>query len=137
MGKLLRNKLFSHYKVVQKQNIYICAILFFSMKWLVRFLLALVLVSSLSFVGIALVINPMKAQYNYDNGHQILEFSTFTSAVCEIKETRTFCKDELFVNCNGSISTADKIKDCNGIRVDVPILMGAAVFDSKWEDPRK
>ena len=66
-----------------------------------------------------------------------LKFSTFTSAVCENKESFVYCKDEVFVNCNGQISKAIDIAECNGIRLDVPDVTGFAVFEKEWEDPRE
>lgn len=67
---------------------------------------------------------------------ETLEFSTFTSAVCEYKEEIVNCKDEVFVNCNGKVSKAVDVAECNGIRLDFPKATGAAVFDRNWKDPR-
>ena len=64
------------------------------------------------------------------------EFSTFTSAVCENKNNAVYCKDELFVNCNGNISKASDIAECNGMSLDAPKVTGFAVFDENWKDPR-
>ena len=68
--------------------------------------------------------------------NHIVEFSTFTSAVCEHKDNSVHCKDELFVNCNGNISKANDIIECNGIRLDSYKVTGFAVFDKDWVDPR-
>lgn len=64
------------------------------------------------------------------------EFSTFTSAVCENKEDLVHCKDELFVNCDGKIAKANDIKECNGIKIEAPKVLGFAVFEKDWKDPR-
>ena len=65
-----------------------------------------------------------------------LEFSTFTSAVCEHKADVVYCKDELFVNCYGEISKAVDVAECNGIKLDIPKATGFAIFRSDWKDPR-
>ena len=80
-----------------------------------------------------------KDNQNVENKKQnkILEFSVFTSAVCENKADVVHCKDEVFVNCNGSISKAtDYFTECNGIKFDVPKATGSAVFGNDWKDPR-
>ena len=64
------------------------------------------------------------------------EFSTFTSAVCENKSNAVYCKDELFVNCNGNISKATDVAECNGMSFDAPRITGFAVFGKDWKDPR-
>ena len=64
------------------------------------------------------------------------EFSTFTSAVCEDKGTAIYCKDQLFVNCNGNVSKADGVAECNGISLGAPKITGFAVFGKDWKDPR-
>ena len=66
-----------------------------------------------------------------------LEFSTFTSAVCEKGKDVVKCKDEFFVNCNGSISKAVDVAECEGIKVEVPKALGFATFSSDWNDPRE
>lgn len=66
-----------------------------------------------------------------------LEFSTFTSAVCEDNEDSVYCKDEIFVNCDGAISKASDVKECNGVKVEIPKALGFAVFDKDWKDPRQ
>ena len=69
-------------------------------------------------------------------GSNSFEFSTFTSAVCEENDSLVYCKDEVFVNCNGTISKADKIAECNGMSFDVNGATGFAVFEKGWDDPR-
>ncbi len=103
------------------------------MRGMVIFLLVVIMVSSLSFI--VLSINNDRIQNNESD--KILEFSTFTSAVCEAKEEVIHCKDEVFVNCNGNVSKAVDVAECNGIMLDVPKVTGSAVFDRDWEDPRK
>lgn len=56
------------------------------------------------------------------------QFNTFTSAVCEEKDNLRYCRDELFVNCNGKILKADETKDCNGFKIENKVT-GFAVFD--------
>lgn len=102
------------------------------MRGLVIFLLVVITISSLSFI--ALSINNDKTQNTESD--KILEFSTFTSAVCGAKEEVVHCKDEVFVNCNGNVSKAVNVAECNGIRIDVPKVDGFAVFDRDWKDPR-
>ncbi|MBI2558381.1 hypothetical protein HYW20_03585 [Candidatus Woesearchaeota archaeon] len=95
-------------------------------------LLAIVIISSLSFI--VLSINNEKTQNSESD--KILEFSTFTSAVCETKEEVIHCRDEIFMNCNGNVSNAVDVAECNGIRLDVPKVTGSAVFEKDWKDPR-
>lgn len=104
------------------------------MKGWIIFTLVLVVIASFSFVA---------ANINFDakihaSKHEFLpyEFSTFTSAVCENKEEVVFCKDEVFVNCNGEISKAIDVAECNGIKLDVPKATGFATFGKEWKDPR-
>ena len=63
-------------------------------------------------------------------------FSTFTSAVCEEKEDLVHCKDEVFVDCNGTVSKAGDVAECNGTKLAVPKATGFAVFEKGWKDPR-
>ena len=65
-----------------------------------------------------------------------VEFKTFTSAVCEEKNEFVYCRDELFVNCNGKISKSGEIEECNGINIDNFKVTGSAVFEKNWKDPR-
>lgn len=102
------------------------------MRGLVTFTLLLVLMASLSFV--AANINNEKSQTKEKS--KVFEFSTFTTAVCENKEEFVNCKDEVFVNCNGKISKAVDIAECNGIKLEVPKTLGFAVFEKEWRDPR-
>ncbi len=99
------------------------------MRGSVIFLLMLVGIASFSFA--ALSANSEKTENT-----KLLEFITFTSAVCEAKEEVIHCKDEVFVNCNGNISKAADVAECDGIRIDVPKVDGFAVFDRGWKDPR-
>ena len=95
------------------------------------FLFVVIGVVFFSFTGTSINEEPKK-----ENNEQ-LEFSTFTSAVCENKEDFVYCKDEIFVNCNGNISKAIDVAECNGIRLDVPEASGFAVFEKGWKDPRE
>ena len=64
-------------------------------------------------------------------------FSVFTSAVCENKNSMVYCKDSIFVNCNGNISAAADVAECDGIKISLPKTTGSAVFGSDWKDVRK
>ena len=64
------------------------------------------------------------------------EFKTFTSAVCEEKDDFVHCRDVLFVNCNGKVSKASEIENCNGFDVFGDVT-GFAIFDKDWKDPRE
>ena len=102
------------------------------MRGSVIFLIILAVIASVSFVA---------ANINKDNAKtkeqaKELEFSTFTSAVCEKDEYVVRCKDEFFVNCNGEITKAADVAECNGIKIDVPKALGFAVFSKDWKDPR-
>ena len=101
------------------------------MRGLVLFLLLVVAIASFSLVAAS-----MKNDKQEIKNSRILEFKTFTSAVCENKEKVVYCKDEIFVNCNGNISKANDVIACNGIRMDAPKSTGFAVFGNEWKDPR-
>ena len=70
-------------------------------------------------------------------------FKAFTKAVCEEKTNHTFCRDELFIKCNGKdymIKEEDlyNFTDCKGVKLnlsDVKVI-GHAIFEKEWDDPR-
>lgn len=99
------------------------------MRGSVIFLLVLAGMASFSFVALS-------ADSEKTGNTKLLEFSTFTSAVCEAKEEVIHCKDEVFMNCNGNVSKAADVAECGGLRLDVPKASGFAVFDGDWKDPR-
>jgi len=52
------------------------------------------------------------------------DFKVFTKAVCEEKDERIFCKDELFVKCNDeeytiSNESLNKVVECNNIKLNL------------------
>ena len=107
------------------------------MKGLVIFLLLIVAIGIVSFSFVVANINNLNNEKIQNNENsKIMKFSTFTSAVCEDKEDFTHCKDEVFVNCNGEISKAADVAECNGFKLDVPKATGFAVFGKEWKDPR-
>ena len=93
------------------------------MRGLVSVMLVLIFISL--FIFVALSVN---REYNdFKESSKGFEFKTFTSAVCEDKSDKIYCKDELFVACNGKISRADEIKECNGFKIDNKVT-GFAAF---------
>ena len=102
------------------------------MRGSVIFLIILVVIASVSFA----VANISKDNAKTKEQAKKLEFSTFTSAVCERGEEVVYCKDEFFVNCNGKISKALDVAECNGIKLDAPKPTGFATFGKDWKDPR-
>ena len=104
------------------------------MRGLVLFILVLIVIFSFSFVVANININNEKKEIIKNSKE--FEFSTFTTAVCENKEEVVHCKDEIFVNCNGKVSKAADVAECNGMNLDVPKATGDAVFDKEWRDPR-
>ncbi len=105
------------------------------MRGLVIFMLLLVVMASFSFVAANIYINDTKTKEEIEES-QIFEFSTFTSAVCENSEDVVHCKDEVFVNCDGKVSKAVDVAECNGVKLEVPKALGFAVFEKEWRDPR-
>ena len=105
------------------------------MRGLVIFLLVLIGLVSFSFIAFNV---DDKNNEKMEAKEQVKEFkfSTFTSAVCENKEEFVYCKDEVFVNCDGKISKAVEAAECNGFKVEAPKALGFAVFDKNWKDPR-
>ena len=99
------------------------------MRGSVIFLLVLVGLSLFSFMAVSSGTN--KDEVKQDS--KSIQFKTFTSAVCEEKNDLRYCMDVLFVNCNGKISKASEVQDCNGFRIDNKVT-GFAVFerDSLW-----
>lgn len=102
------------------------------MRGLVIILLILVVIASFSFITYSANSEKTKAK---EKSKQF-EFSTFTSAVCEDKENFVHCRDEVFVNCDGKIAKANELSECNGIKVETPKILGFAVFEKEWKDPR-
>ncbi|MBI2659180.1 hypothetical protein HYX05_03740 [Candidatus Woesearchaeota archaeon] len=102
------------------------------MRGLVIFLTVLVVIVSVSFAAASISNEKSQAKEN----PKILEFSTFTSAVCERGKDAVRCKDEFFVNCNGEITKTDGVAECNGMKVDAPKALGFATFGNDWKDPR-
>lgn len=103
------------------------------MRGLVIFLIVAVVIASLILV---LSINNYEIEKNKNNEIKNFEFSTFTSAVCESKGDFVYCKDEVFMNCNGEISKLKEVAECDGIELDVPKVNGFAVFEKEWKDTR-
>lgn len=99
------------------------------MRGLVIFLLVLVGLSLFSFIAVSLGTN--KNEIKQDS--KSIEFRTFTSAVCEEKNDLRYCRDELFVNCNGKISKASEIKECNGFKVDNQVNGFAVLEKNSFE----
>ena len=90
------------------------------MRVLAIFLLAIALVSLLGFISIS---NSNNEKFSGNS-----QFKTFTSAVCEESGDYEVCKDELFVNCSGTISITNETKECNGFAIDNKVV-GFAVFE--------
>lgn len=101
------------------------------MRGLVSVMLVLIFLSLFSFMALS-----VNREYNdFKKSSTGFEFKTFTSAVCEDKNDLVYCKDELFVNCNGKISKSSEIEECNGILLSKGVS-GSAVFGKDWKDPR-
>ena len=105
------------------------------MRGLVIFLLVLIGLASFSFIVISAK-NVSDIKIEALEKPKISEFSTFTSAVCQNNGTIVKCKDEVFVKCNGNVSRAEDISDCNGFKVEIPKMLGFATFSKDWKDPR-
>ena len=101
------------------------------MRGLVSVMIVLIFLSLFSFM--ALSVNREYDEFKESSAG--FEFSTFTSAVCDYSSDDVKCKDELFVNCNGKISKADEIAECNGISLTQGVS-GFAIFEKNWQDPR-
>ena len=94
------------------------------MRGFVIFLLVIAVMASFSFVAANISTDKKETKE--------FEFNTFTSAVCDNSQDFVHCKDEVFVNCNGKVSKAADVAECNGIKLDVPKTLGFAVFDKDW-----
>jgi len=105
------------------------------MRGLVIFLIVLIGIASFSFIALSTK-NAADIKTETSEKPKIMDFSTFTSAVCENKNELVKCRDEVFVKCNGTISKAEEIAECNGFKIEVPKATGAAVFGNDWKDPR-
>ena len=101
------------------------------MKGLVIFLLIVLGIVYFSFVAAN-----MKSEDSGNKESKEFEFSTYTSAVCYNESDFINCRDEVFVNCNGNVSKAIDVAECNGIKVDILKATGFAVFEKEWQDPR-
>ena len=105
------------------------------MRGLVILIAILAVMASFSFVALSISGNSEKAEIIKES--KPLEFSTYTAAVCEDKGEVVHCRDEFFVNCNGTVSKAIDVAECEGIKVEVPKALGFATFSSDWKDPRQ
>lgn len=105
------------------------------MRGLVVFLAILAVIASFSLAAINIG-DTKNEGLEAEEKTKEFEFSTFTSAVCEDKEGLVHCKDEVFVDCNGNVSKAIDVAECDGIRLDAPKATGFAVFGKDWKDPR-
>lgn len=94
------------------------------MRGLVLFLLMLAAIVSFSFIAVNI---DFKKEAN--DKAKLLEFTTYTSAVCEDAKDFVHCKDEVFVNCNGEISKAADVAECNGIKLNTSQVSGFAVLE--------
>lgn len=101
------------------------------MKGLVIVLVLLVVIASFSFITYS-----SNNEKIVEKNPKQFEFNTFTSAVCEDYDDVVNCRDEVFVNCDGRVSKATDLEECNGIAVEVPKATGFAVFRKDWKDPR-
>jgi len=99
------------------------------MRGMVIFLLVLAGLSLFSFMAVSSGTN--KNEIKQDS--KSIEFKTFTSAVCEEKNNLRYCRDVLFVNCNGETSKASEIKDCNGFKVDNRVSGFAVLEKNSFE----
>ncbi len=71
-------------------------------------------------------------------------FRLLTKAVCEEKGEEIFCSDELFIKCNGkelivAKNNMENFTECGGAALNLSDneVIGGAVFEKKWADPRK
>lgn len=102
------------------------------MRGIVSVLVVLVFLSLFSFMALS-----VNSEYNeFKKSSTDFELQAFTSAVCEYKNNFVYCKDELFVNCNGRISKSSEIGECNGVKLDKFKVNGFAIFEKDWKDPR-
>lgn len=102
------------------------------MKGMVSVMLVMVFLSLFSFMALS-----VNSDYDdFKKASESIEFKTFTSAVCEDMSDGVYCKDELFVNCNGKISKSSEIEECEGISLAQHEVSGSAVFGNDWRDPR-
>ena len=107
------------------------------MRGMVIFLMILGVIASVSFAAASISnVNISNVNFKAQEQAKDLQFSTFTSAVCERGKDVVRCKDEFFVNCNGKISKVFNVAECDGIKLDVPKPTGFATFGKEWKDPR-
>ena len=71
-------------------------------------------------------------------------FKLFTKAVCEEKSEHISCSDELFIECDGKEHIVSNHKlanftECGNTPLNLSDnkVIGSAVFEKKWVDPRK
>ena len=72
------------------------------------------------------------------------EFKVFTKAVCEEKFQHIFCRDELFIKCNGKEylvreQNLENFTDCKNIKLNLSDIKvtGHTTFQIGWSDPRE
>ena len=107
------------------------------MKYLAPVMLLVVVIVLISFAAVKLSAKEALAEKKIIAPKQLSKINTFTSAVCETSGDFTYCRDEFFVNCNGTVVKVNDSLDCSGVKVDAPKALGFAVFEKNWKDPRK
>lgn len=98
-----------------------------------KILIVITILSAIILISVTSIYSKLERKQNIKPP----ELSTLTSAVCEEKDDFVYCKDEVFVNCNGNISIAVTNVECNGIKIDAPKQTGFAVFEKGFSRDKR
>lgn len=72
-----------------------------------------------------------------------IDFKLLTKAVCENSSEHVFCRDELFIKCNGSEfmikdGKLDNFTECGArLKLSGIAVNGSAKLGKDWADPRR
>jgi len=115
------------------------------MKKLLKILFAIEFILILVIIALSLIGKPATTAYAVKENPNIgeIKFKVLTKAVCEEKSNHVFCRDELFVKCDGkeylvSNEPLNDMLECNDIKINLSDIKanGDTEFKKGWIDPR-
>ena len=109
-----------------------------------KILIAVEFVLIIAIIALDLIDNKEVTGYAVKDspGIENTDFKILTKAVCEERDGHIYCRDELFVRCNGNehiINDKYSLAECNGIKLNLSDIdvNGSTKFKKEWADPRR
>ena len=106
-----------------------------------KILFALEFLLILALVALAFIDNDKKIPTGYAVKENInaknISFKVMTKAVCEEKSERVFCRDELFVSCNGKEyivfeNKSNEFIECDNLKIKLSDIANDSAKLKKW-----